>query len=548
MLLDAVVHQGLGEGRLVALVMAVPAIAEHVDDDVFLEGLAELRGDPGHVHHRLHVVAVHVKDRRLNDLGDIGAVGAGAGVHRIGGEADLVVDDEVDRSADAVAFQLREVEGLRHQALAGEGGIAVQQQGHHLGAVGVAMLHLLGADLADHDGVDRLQVRWVCGQRQMHGVAVELPVARGAQVVLHVAGAADVFRVGRAAAELVEDRLVGLAHEVGQDVQAAAVRHAEHHFLQAQLTAALEDLLETRNHRLGAFQAEALGAGVLLVEELLEGFGRRQALQDRPLAGHREGGAVERLVFDALLDPALLIGVLNVHELDADRAAVDHAADLDDLVQGRDLAPENAVDEDRPVQILFREAVGGRIQLGMGDPRRQAERIELRFQVSAHAIGTDQHQGADRVDRGAPDVILRERVGRQRCGRGSSGRGRAVGGGRRAETAGQELPGALVQIVEELAPALADGAGIGPVGIVEIEQLGCARTKQKRGVVRVVGGAGRVRHACLSAGPVRRDGPRRPSLVCGRPQPPLSSFLRRLEPTRARTTTRNMPRLPTPFR
>ena len=39
----------LGERRLVALVVAVPAVAEHVDDDVLAERLAEVEGQLGDV-------------------------------------------------------------------------------------------------------------------------------------------------------------------------------------------------------------------------------------------------------------------------------------------------------------------------------------------------------------------------------------------------------------------------------------------------------------------------------------------------------------------
>ena len=332
MLADLLVHQRLGEGRLVALVVAEAPVAEHVDDDVLLEGLAELGRDARDVDHRLGVVAVHVEDRRLDDLGRVGAVGPRARVHRVRGEADLVVDDEVDRAADPVALELGQVEGLGHQALAGEGRVAVHQQGHDLGPVAVAVLHLLGAHLADDHRVHRLQVRGVGGQRQVDGVALEGPVGRGAEVVLDVAGAADVLGMGGAALELREDRREGLAHEVGQDVEAAAVRHADHDLLQAQLAAALEDLLQRRDHGLAAVQAEALGAGVLLVEELLEDLGRGQALQDGALAVLGELGLVlDR--FDALLDPGLLGRVLDVHVLDADLAAVGGAHPLDDLVR-----------------------------------------------------------------------------------------------------------------------------------------------------------------------------------------------------------------------
>ena len=127
--------------------------------------------------------------------------------------------------------------------------------------------------------------------------------------------------MGRIALELREDRLEGLAHEVGQHVQPATVRHAEHDFLEAELAAALQHLLHGGHQRLAAIQAEALGAGVFLVEETLEVLGRGQALEDRLLAVDREVGVVAA-AFDALLDPGLLVRVLDVHELDADRAAI----------------------------------------------------------------------------------------------------------------------------------------------------------------------------------------------------------------------------------
>src|SRR3546814_9553164 len=99
------------------------------------------------------------------------------------------------------------------------------------------------------------------------------------------------------------------------------MRHADDHVLEAELAAALQDLLEGRDHRLAAVEAEALGAGVLLVEELLEDLGGGQPLQVGPLAVDREIGMVADGL-DALLYPGLLGRVLDVHELDADRPAV----------------------------------------------------------------------------------------------------------------------------------------------------------------------------------------------------------------------------------
>ena len=218
--LDRRVHQRLGEHGLVALVVPEPAVAEHVDDHVAVEPLAELGGDAGGVDDRLGVVAVDVEDRRLDHQRDVGRIGRGPRVHRRGGEADLVVDDDVDGAAGAVALEAREAEALGDDALAGEGGVAVQQDRQHLGALDVAALRLLGADLAEHHRVDRLEVARVGGQREVDGVAVELAVARRAEVVLDVAGALDLLGLEAAALELVEDRPVGLAQHVGEHARA----------------------------------------------------------------------------------------------------------------------------------------------------------------------------------------------------------------------------------------------------------------------------------------------------------------------------------------
>ena len=117
-LVDLGVHERLRVARVVALVVAVAPVADHVDDDVLVEPLPVGERQPGDPHARLGVVAVHVEDRRLDDLGDVGGVVAGAGGLGRGGEPDLVVDDDVDRAADAVALDVAHVERLGHHALA----------------------------------------------------------------------------------------------------------------------------------------------------------------------------------------------------------------------------------------------------------------------------------------------------------------------------------------------------------------------------------------------------------------------------------------------
>ena len=163
--LDEVVHQRLRHRRVVALVVAATAVADHVDDDVLVELLAELVGQLGDPHAGLRVVAVDVEDRRLDHPGDVGGVRRGARAARRRREADLVVDDDVHGAAGAVAAQLREVERLGDDPLAGERRVAVHEHGQD-GEVlaGEVEAVLLGPHDALEHGVDGLEVRRVRGE------------------------------------------------------------------------------------------------------------------------------------------------------------------------------------------------------------------------------------------------------------------------------------------------------------------------------------------------------------------------------------------------
>src|SRR5690606_24303880 len=139
-----------------------------------------------------------------------------------------------------------------------------------------------------------LKVRWVGRQRKVDLVVVKLAVRRGAKVVFYVARTLDVVGVEGAALELVEQRAVRLGQNLGEDVETATVVHAEDDVLDTQSAAALDDLFERRNGRFAAIKAEALGAGIFDVEELLEAFGLDQLVEDRLLALGREGDFLVR--------------------------------------------------------------------------------------------------------------------------------------------------------------------------------------------------------------------------------------------------------------
>src|SRR5262249_24690751 len=123
-----------------------------------------------------------------------------------------------------------------------------------------------------------------------------------------------------------------LAHDLGENVETAAVRHAEHDLLDPEGAAALDDLLERRHDRFRAFDAEALGSGIFDVEELLEAFRLDEFVEDGALALAGERDLLVRAL-DALLDPGLLRRVRDVHELNAERLAIGALQDRDDLAQ-----------------------------------------------------------------------------------------------------------------------------------------------------------------------------------------------------------------------
>ena len=284
-LLDPLVHEWLRVSRLVPLVVPVPPVAYHVDDDVAVELVAVHHREPHGREARLGVVGVHVDDRRIEALGEIARVIGRATFLRVGGEAHLVVGDQVDGATGRVALEARQVERLGHHALRRERRVAVDQQRQRDGPVVdrvlAAAVRLVRARPAFHHGVHRLEVTRVGRERDVHGPARRRLVdAIGAVVVLHVAraplGGEGPLHVAPAL-ELGEDRLVRQPDDVGQHVEAAAVRHPQHYPTSAAHAGELDRLVEHRHEDVQPLDREALLPEVRPVEEALQPLHCRQA-------------------------------------------------------------------------------------------------------------------------------------------------------------------------------------------------------------------------------------------------------------------------------
>ena len=169
-------------------------------------------------------------------------------------------------------------------------------------------------------------------------------LARGALVVLDVARALDRLGV-EVALELLEDLPVGLPTMLASTLSRPRWAMPMTASASPAGAASSSSGVEEHDGRLGALEAEALLADVAGVEEPLEGLGGVQALEDVALL---LGGRRRRTPFDVLLDPALLLGLLDVHVLDADRPAVGVAQDSRISSSVATSVPGQAVGDEAP--------------------------------------------------------------------------------------------------------------------------------------------------------------------------------------------------------
>ncbi len=180
----------------------------------------------------------------------------------------------------------------------------------------------------------------------------------------------------------------------------------------------LEDAVEQRDDRLAALEGEPLLADVLGLQERLERLGGVEPAQDAQLL--RAVGLRVRAL-DPRLDPLALLGVLDVHVLDADGAAVGVAQDAEDVAQpGERRAAEarrsaNSRSRSHSVSPWLITSRSGCVRCAV------LQRVGVGHQVAAHAVGVDQllhargscrcRRRARRGCRGPADRLVGQRAG-----------------------------------------------------------------------------------------------------------------------------------------
>ena len=288
-------------------------------------------------------------------------------------------------------------------------------------------------------------------------------------MVLDVARALDVLGIGGIALELGEDRGERLAHEVGQHVEPAAMRHADDELLHAELAAALDDLLQRRDQRLRRPRGRSAWCRCSACRgsaRTLSAAVSRSRMARLPSRG--EIGVVARRL-DALLDPApSASGSWMCMYSTPIVAAIGRAQRREDLAQRRRLEAEHVVDEDRPVVVGLGEAVGPRDR-ARDAARASAGRADRASPRDGRARDRRGSASSARIESSVawrmsaiPAAAAAARRGPCRCRRRSPAARplpmtrSARRPGRRPRSSASTAGALVVQVGEEVAPALVD--------------------------------------------------------------------------------------------
>ncbi len=228
------------------------------------------------------------------------------------------------------------------------------------------------------------------GEGKVNNAAQGLHVGTEALVIFHVAGEA-VVHPGDVVGKLLKQDAGGLAHDVGEEVEASAVRHADNDFRNALRTRPLNRFVDERNKGLSALQREAFFAGKFRVEISFHAFRRDQRPQQfSALVGFQffagPGG------FDAALQPVFLVGIGNRHILKANRSGVGLAQQLHNVAELHVVGSHQIPGVEHQIHVGVRQTERLGVQVADLRLNTQVDRIGLGAHVPENAVGLNQTQ------------------------------------------------------------------------------------------------------------------------------------------------------------
>ncbi len=259
--LDFPVPQRLGNRGIVNLTVPMPAIADEIDHDGRAECVAIIQRDPAHPNDALKILGIDMENRNRQALGDIGTKPRRVAVARRGCKPDQIVHDDVHGTADVIARQLRHIQSLRPDALAGERRVAVHRDFEHLLAPLRSAPLLLGARAAHGNRIDGFQVAGIGNQMHLDLMSIGgKEIACSSHVVFYVAATQDAPRID--ILEAGENLGSRAAHDVHHHVQPAAMAHRQDALLGAVFGSGTQNGVQKREKRGFAFERKAFGAEI----------------------------------------------------------------------------------------------------------------------------------------------------------------------------------------------------------------------------------------------------------------------------------------------
>lgn len=146
--------------------MAELSITNQVHDNVLVEPLTVLCRCFESKANVLDAICVNMEYRSTDGLGNVCRVVSTSSLLRCGRESNLVVTNDMDSASHRIVLQALHLETFVNHSLACKRCISVNQDWNQLGSVGFATFrvsYVVFSSASTHrDGVDALQVRWVC--------------------------------------------------------------------------------------------------------------------------------------------------------------------------------------------------------------------------------------------------------------------------------------------------------------------------------------------------------------------------------------------------
>lgn len=105
---DILIHDRLGEGRLVQFIVPPSPIRNHVDDDIFSELVSVFKRDRHCVQYIFRIISINVNNRSTNHFPYVGCIDGRTSILGGGRITDLIVDDDVNATTRGEVRQIGE--------------------------------------------------------------------------------------------------------------------------------------------------------------------------------------------------------------------------------------------------------------------------------------------------------------------------------------------------------------------------------------------------------------------------------------------------------